>query len=79
MQELHLLFYSKLLTGIIYFYFLGLQTFMHDYQIFASISGFFTYIQKRMVTGILVSFYEDCSGAHMEWFKKRWKEMHYDL
>ena len=46
MQELHLLFYSKLLTGIIYFYFLGLQTFMHDYQIFANISGFFTYTKE---------------------------------
>ena len=41
MQELHLVFYSKLLTGIIYFYFLGLQTFMHDY-----ISGFFTYTKE---------------------------------
>ena len=41
-----LLFYSKLLTGIIYFYFLGLQTFMHDYQIFANISGFFTYTKE---------------------------------
>ena len=46
MQELHLLFYSKLLTGIIYFYFLGLQTFMHDYQIFANISGFLTYTKE---------------------------------
>ena len=35
---------------------------MHDYQIFANISGFFTYIQKRVVTGVLVPFYEDCSA-----------------